>query len=981
MARRITSPVIVGRTLELDQLSEALDGVAIGQPGVVVLTGEAGVGKTRLLTEFLVRARSAGSIVTGGACVPLAAGGLPYHPLSQALRGLEPQLDPDSRAWLDEPTRRELRALFPGRHEAAPRPDANSVTRLFDALADFIERVAKDRLLTISIEDLQWADRSTLLLLSFLVRARAKCRLLVAVTVRTDGAPLRMDLIEFLTEIRRARRMDHLELQRLSRTETAELVAAIADRPLPALVDTIYARSDGNPFFVEELLAGRSDARLSQSLRDVAMAQVAALSDPAQQIVRVASVAGRSVDHDLLLRVASSEEMGPGGLREALRHHVLTLEPDTDRYGFRHALVREAVYDDLLPAERKRLHRAYARALSIRAGGASPYPTAAASAELAYHWDRAGDGESAFVGYVEAARAAEASYAHHEALRHYLRALELGDAPGGVQPTPSLLQEASDTARLAGDPECAVDLVRRALEEMGPDAEPLARGLALGQLAHGLWETTRSDEALQAIESAVVVVTDLPPSQGKARVFADHGRLLMLSEMPKESIVRNRQALVLARQANATAEAADASISLGVSLAESEDYEEGLAILRQGAEMAEELGDVYLTSRAVMNLAAVLGEAGLYREALAICTSGLEKARQMGASRYLRWMVTVNMVESLSHLGRFDEAVQLARDTKEQSMIPLIDTYLSASLVAIATERGDASLAAEALADLPPLEPAATPALGSPAEYLEVQVATLQGRWDAVRDAASRALRLPIPIQILPDICVHGIRAEAEMAAQARHRRDDSAIAECDRYATEFYDAMTSQALPAKFPRLVVDAQWALGAAHLTRVRGRSDPEAWRQAVHACEASESPHWLAAACYRLAEALLGAGDSRTEAASALQRALAGARELGIKPLVGAVENLVRRARLDREDATAERGPATSLGLTRRELEVLRLIAAGLANREIAARLFVSERTVATHISNILGKLGAANRVEAVAIAGRAIENLAELPSPS
>ncbi|MGD0248535.1 MAG: AAA family ATPase, partial [Candidatus Limnocylindrales bacterium] len=734
MARRITSPRIVGRALELGQLLDALDRVAVGQPGAAVISGEAGVGKTRLLDEFLARARDAGSIVARGGCIHLAAGGLPYHPLSQALRDLEPQLDRELITWLDEPAQDELRQLLPGLHGPAPKPDANSVSRLFEAFVGLVERVGEPRVLIIAIEDLQWADRSTLDLLGFVVRAAQRGRLLVVVTVRTEDAPLRTDLINYLTELRRTRRVDHLELQRFTHDETGALIEAIQDRPPPAaLVDEIYARSDGNPFFIEELLAGPAEARrLSPSLRDIALAQVAALSEPAQQLLKVAAVAGRSVDHDLLVRVSGLDEGRPGGLLEVLRNHVLTLEPETDRYRFRHALVREAVYEDVLPGERRRLHLAYALEFAKTLEGHTPDPTAAA--ELAYHWDRAGDADRAFAAFREAARAAEDSYAHHEALRHYLRALEIADASdNSTIVTPALLREMAEVARLAGEAECAATLVQRALEAMGPDADPLARGLALGQVAHRQWEAAQTAQALETIEKAVNLVADLPPSQGKAQVFADHGRLLMLSMRIKEAAARSREAVALALAVGARTEAADALITLGTSLAAIEDYEEGLELVRQGASIAEELGDVFLMIRATVNSTYSMFLAGRSEEAVGVCRATLEKAHQMGVGRSIGALLVVNLMDCLTILGRFDEAEELARDSADRTLSLLYGAYVSTSLVSLAAERRDADLATRALADLPGLGPSVGPTLGVPSEYVEVQAAVAQGRWGDVR--------------------------------------------------------------------------------------------------------------------------------------------------------------------------------------------------------------------------------------------------------
>jgi predicted ATPase/DNA-binding CsgD family transcriptional regulator len=983
MSRRITSPVIVGRALELGQLLEALDRVAAGQPGVVVISGEAGVGKTRLLAEFLRLARDAGSIVARGACIPLVAGGLPYHPLSQALRDLEPQLDRKLIAWLDEPAQDELRQLLPGARGSAPKPDANSVSRLFEAFVGLIERVGEAGVLVIAVEDLQWADRSTLDLLSFVVRAAERGRLLIVVTVRTEDAPLRTDLINYLTELRRTRRVDHLELRRFTRDQTGALIEAIQGKPPPVeLVDEVYARSDGNPFFIEELLAGPPEARrLSPSLRDIALAQVVALSEPSQQLLRVAAVAGRSVDHDLLVRVGNLDEARPGALLETLRHHVLTLEPETDRYRFRHALVREAVYESVLPGERRRLHQAYALELARTIEARTPDPTGAA--ELAYHWDRAGDTDRAFGAFLEAAQAAEDSYAHHEALRHYLRALEIADARGdSTMVTLALLREMAEVARLAGDAECAALLAKRALEAMGPNADPLDRALALGQVAHRQWEAAQTAQALETIERAVDLVADLPPSQGKAQVFADHGRLLMLSMRIKEAAARSREAVALAQTVGARTEAADALITLGTSLAAVEDYEEGLEMVRRGAEIAEELGDVYLMIRATINSTYSMFLAGRSEEAVGVCKATLEKARQMGVGRSIGALLVVNLMDCLTILGRFDEAEELARDSADRTLSLLYGVYISTSLVSLAAERRDADLAARALAELPGLGPSVGPTLGVPSEYVEVQAAVAQGRWRDVREPAARAIALldlsQEPSQELQDIFLYGIRAEAELVARARMRHDAEAVGECERQATAFYDALASMPLPARLPRARIDALLALARAQLTRVRGKGDPEAWTRAVDACEAGSSPQALADARYRLAEALLGAGGGRTEAATALRQALQGAREMRILPLVREIEGLAKRARIELEpDSTATPvAPGARLGLTRRELEVLHLVAAGRTNREIATRLFVGEKTVATHVSNILGKLGAANRVEAVAIANRVMPDLAE-----
>ncbi len=971
---------MVGRATELGRILESLGRVEAGQPRVQVISGEAGVGKSRLLAEFVEAARAAGSLVVGGACIPLVAAGLPYHPLLQALRRLATELDPELVEWLNEPAQGELRQLFPGAQPGAPRPDENSVSRLFEAFAELVERVSSDRLLVLTIEDVHWSDRSTLDLLSFLARVSTGGRLLLVVTVRTEGAPLRGEVIECLTELRRARYTDHLELRRLSRDQTAELIAAIRGSDVPAaLVDEIYARSEGNPFFVEELLAGAPEMGLSPSLRDLALAQVAALSERAQQLLRAAAAAGRSVEHDLLVRVAGLDEARPDVLREILRHHVLTLEQETDRYRFRHALVREAVYDEVLPGERQRLHLAYARALSETVDGQALDP--AAAAEVAYHWDRAGARESAYVAYLRAARAAKSSYAHHEALGHYQRALELADTEGlqSAEPVaPSLLREIADTAYLAGEPALATGFMRRALDAMGPDSDPLALGQVLGHLARCQSDEGRSVEGLETMEAAVRMVADQPPSQGKAQVLADYGRLLFESMRLEDAVPLNRVALELARTVGASTIEAEALITLGASVAEVEDYEEGLSLLRESLRIARDLGDVRLMIRATKNLTVYLDMGGRNEEAVALERAAVEQARQMGVGHSLGCSVMVNLVHSLIDLGRFDEAEEVARDAMDHALDSLIGTYLTTALIHLAAERRDADLAARVLAQHPELARLGDSMGGGASEGIALEAAIAQARWAVVRETAAQLSHLPNIFQQWPQLATAGIHAEAELATMARHRRDEAAAEECKRRAAALYDALLGLPLPATLPRARIDAMRACAAAQMSRVKGLSEPEVWSRAVHALEVAGSPQSLADARYRWAEAILGAGGDRSEAVSILRDAYRSARDLRIMPLVKEIEGLARRARIEIEEGMPGQGapPDAGLGLTRRELEVLRLIAVGATNREIARRLFVGEKTVATHVSNILGKLEAANRVEAVAIASRAIGNLGD-----
>ena len=470
---RISSPRFVGRGKELAWLDGAL---ASGGPRTLLLGGEAGIGKTRLLAEFGARAQAAGARVLTGSCLHVGAGTLPYAPVSQALRQLVRQVDPPVLAELARAFRPELGRLVPdlgGPDPVAPTVGELGRARLFEGLLRLLERLAAERPLVLAVEDVHWADRSTLDLLSFVVPNLVESAVVLVVTYRSDELHRRHPLRGFLAELERSGRVERLELGRLGRRELGELLAGIlGEPPAPALVDEILARSEGNPFFAEELLAARvggvgGSAELPEALRDLLLARVEALPEATQRMLQVAAVAGRRVDHDLLAEVAAQPpERLVELLREAVTHHLLVVDGGSGAYAFRHALVQEAIYDDLLPVQRPPLHAASAHALAARIegeGGAG----AAELGRLAYHWYAAHDLGRALLASVQAGQAAEAAFALAEAAGHYERALELWEqAPEAAANSPldpsSLLQRAAQAASRVGEGARAVALINQA---------------------------------------------------------------------------------------------------------------------------------------------------------------------------------------------------------------------------------------------------------------------------------------------------------------------------------------------------------------------------------------------------------------------------------------------------------------------------------------------------------------------------------------
>ena len=487
VARRVSSPVLVGRDAEAALLGAALERAAAGRPAIVVVAGEAGVGKTRLVSEVAGEAGRRGAVVLSGGCLDVGDGVLAYAPMVEALRPLVGVLDPEELERVLGGARAELARLVPelgGPAGERPAEAPLAPTRLFELLLGVLHRLA-DRVPVLLVEeDLHWADRSTRDLVGFLHR-NLRGGVAMVLTYRSDELHRRHPLGPFLAELDRGGRVERLELDRLDRRELGELLTGILGEPVtPALVGEVLARSEGNPFFAEELLAAHLDGtRLPSALRELVLARVHGLSEAAQRVLEVAAVAGTRVDHQLLAAVVGLDtEQLVWLLREAVTRHVLAVDEAGDAYAFRHALVQEAIYDDLLPVQRGPLHAAYALALERRiqergdasaAGGG----TAVELGQLAYHWYAAHDQGRALLASVRAGQAAEATSALAEARGPYERALELWDqAPEAAVRSPldrgAVLHRAAEAANLAGYDDQAVALGRLALERVDPAPEP-----------------------------------------------------------------------------------------------------------------------------------------------------------------------------------------------------------------------------------------------------------------------------------------------------------------------------------------------------------------------------------------------------------------------------------------------------------------------------------------------------------------------------
>ena len=478
------------------------------------------------------------------------------------------------------------------------------------------------------LEDVHWADMSTLDLVAYLAHNADERRVLLVATYRADEPASAERLRRLAATVRRSTAARAFELGPLAPDELITLIEARAGITPSALTDAIIARSEGNPFFAEELLAAASDesGELPRALRDLLLRRVARLDRRTKGVLRLAAAAGRDVGFRLLRAAAGLPEADVrDSLRRAVEHGVLV--PEHDSFRFRHALLAEAIYGTLLPGEREALH---ARLADELARGEPP----AAAAELAPHWAAAGRAPEALVASIEAAREAESVFGLPEALAHLERALALWpDVPDAATLVRLDLAElsswAAERAILTGAAPRAAELGRQAVTLVG-DADPVRAGLLHARLGRYLLLAGHRDAAVAAHQRAVELVPPEPPSAERAEVLAALGHALMLTWRHDESRATCSEALALARVVGAHRAELRALGVLGADLAYLGHADDGLAALRQALRLAEQSGAPDDVSRAFTWLTDVLTMLGRPRESARLAEEAVAVIRRFG---------------------------------------------------------------------------------------------------------------------------------------------------------------------------------------------------------------------------------------------------------------------------------------------------------------------------------------------------------------
>jgi DNA-binding CsgD family transcriptional regulator/tetratricopeptide (TPR) repeat protein len=985
MARRMTSPVLVGREALVAQLEAALEAAREGQPRHAVVGGEAGVGKTRLLGALRESAEQQGIRVLVGRCVSMGEAGLPFAPYTEILRSMASQEGAATVAALAGRGAADLARLVPalGPDEPAPSQELWARTRLQEALLDLLLRLAGRTPLLVQLEDLHWADAGTLSATAYLLRALQGSPTMLMATFRADEVRREHPLRPWLAEVSRDARVERIDLRPLAAADTADLVRNILGEDLAASeVAEIQRRSDGNPFFIEELLASRSGptAVLPATLRDVLLARVDALPTSARHVIGVAAVGGRDVEHDMLVTVLDGSGSGWDRDLLVLVEAGLLLPTraldDDDAYSFRHALLQEAVYDAALPTERRRLHRAWGEALAAHHTDPAP---AADLVNLAHHWREARD-ERALQASIVAGDAAMAGYSYAIAAGQYEQALLLWDAaevpPPGLDHV-DLLERASRAAYLASQHRRAVALCRAALAELG-EGELARRTTLQTLLGRTLWVSGDYAASIEAYEEGLRSAPAEPPIV-RARAQAGLGQVYMLHSRHAEARSLCEEAIATARAIGARDLEGHGLNTLGVALTGLGQISAAHESIAAALVIALELGIPDDIGRAYVNRADIEHWSGDPERALATSIEGLQVAADWGVSSSYGAWIGYGAVTFAFEVGRWDQAAWLLAEadrivgSPETAMV-----YRAAYSMEYLAGTGDHGF--EAI-----WERVRRTVSGSPLS--DDLVTILQGGLTFLAFAGRTDEAVVVVRQAVELIGDLGTSFRAsELSRIAAWAVADAVLA--DRSGSIGSPIPDADALMARLADLAQGWQGRLAdpgprlsellrldgrqvAAEAGRMRGADVADDWAALADGWTALGRPFRTAIARWRESGAAERAGD-RVRAIEALRESHRLGTTLGAAPLVGHLETMARRLRVRLtagapETDPGDRGDVAPYGLTRREREVLVAVAAGRTNRQIAEALFISESTAGVHVSNILGKLGVSTRTEAAGVA--------------
>jgi DNA-binding CsgD family transcriptional regulator len=947
--------VLAGRAGEVEQVLGLVNDAVGGRAGGLLIVGEAGVGKTSLVQRACSEAGDA-VVSVWGTCLPLLSTTVPFLPLTAAVRDwAHTQVAPGP------PVRRA------GGHSPGDAPSS------FDA---WLGELSARQPVLLVVDDLQWADQSSLDVLMYVLAGPQWRRLAVVTTIREGDTGQRHDLRRWLADVRRLPRVRELRLAPLDRVATGQLLAGrLGGPPHESLIEDVFARSRGNAYLATLLvrdLPGNATCLppgFPGHLREAVARTWFGLSEPARDLTRLVAVAGRPQRVQFLREVSGvlvpRLDVVPA-LREAVRAGVLAAGTD-GAYWFAHPLLAEVLEADMLPEDARAWHAGFALTLT-RAMEAAGVRDAEHAVALADHYMRAGDHENAFRWALRGADAAESAGGAAEALRLLRRALGLQQAEGDPElDRVALLQRVRAVAERTGALEAEFDAIDELLELVDPTSDPLPVAELLVRRTRLRQFTGREFAGTADVSRALRLARDYPDSPQYALAMAELARVEIWHGLPAGP-ARAVEAAALAR---ASGSAATLSYALTVKImawclgAEAQPYDgDPLQDGREAQSAAAQSRDYYAFLHATV-WTANARDGSVSRDWIEIAQQGREELTSLGAPHtYVAWLASFE-ANGLLLLGDWKACEQRLRIA--WGAPPGTGGDVSARLVAarLAAWQGRWPESAGHLARAEELFAEKSGFLGLSFDSVRAELAVARGDTERAFTVALAGLQQQADFveRLLPTAA----RAASDEAEAFRDRGEDPepALKRLDHLRHAYPTVPTGGNLrPSE--RASASAMRSLYLAEQSR--GRREPAAataWNHAAQACASAGLAWDETYARWRAAEALLPRRSDRITAKTQLRRAHALAVDLHAAPLREQIEALAASSGIPLQAASQATTPdegAPIPGLTGRETEILRHVVAGHTYREIAQALVISEKTVSTHISNLLRKTSTTNRAE-------------------